>query len=63
MVLEDAAFDDEGNPLPRVVMLEPKGAVPGGGKDGGGDSGLNASAVPTRVCGIANVHFTNGVWK
>jgi len=59
VVLEDAAFDEEGNPLPRVVVMpERTEAVTGGGKDGGGDRGY-----PTRVRRIANVLFTNVVLK
>lgn len=64
MVLEDAAFDEDGNPLPRVVvMAEPTGAVPAGGKDSGVDRGLDASAVAARVREVANVHFAEVVLK
>lgn len=43
MVLEDAIADEEGNPLPRVVVLAPTVAVPGDKRDG------DAADVPGQV--------------
>lgn len=50
MVLEDAAADEEGNPLPRVVILPPPTeAVPGDDGDARESTKSDAADVPGQV--------------
>lgn len=49
VVLEDAAADEEGNPLPRVVISPPIEAVPGDNGDRSGKRKPGAADLPGQV--------------
>lgn len=57
VVLEDAAADEEGNPLPRVVVFSPTPtvAVPGDNRDDAGNGKPDAAIVSGQVR-CHNVH-------